>query len=74
MFAKKLWHFCPSSLLLVSLLLFAGCASLKPNASHIPPEEVGGLAISDEARNALGFGGTWLYFIGQFFAASSYQN
>ena len=65
MFATKRCHFALWSL--AWLLLCGGCANLKPSAAQVPPDDEGGLAISDESRSALGFFGTCAYFVAEFF-------
>lgn len=72
MFATKRCHFGLCSWSLVWLLLCGGCASVKPSAASIPPDNKGGLAISDESRSAVGFFGTCAYYVAEFFGGGGY--
>jgi len=72
MFAVQRRHLGLLLQLLACLLLCGGCASLKPSAASIPPDNEGGLAISDESRSALGFVGTWAYYVAVFFGGGGY--
>ena len=59
------------TVLLACVLIGAGCSSLKPSASMVPPERGGGVEISDDGRDVAEVFGFVLYILGPFLADSS---
>ena len=62
----------PVAALLVLLFLCQGCASLKPSAAMVPPDDSGGLKVSDDTRTGIEYVGYPLYWAAMLLGGGGY--
>jgi hypothetical protein len=60
-----------AGVLLLAVIMGGGCASLKPGAASLPPEQGGGIKMSDEWAGFLGYVSPAIYILGEWLAVSS---